>query len=999
MQNFEALYADRAVAAWGIPSPRALVPADGEFRALRLDWTAFADPDSGLPPPLLLVCADVLRLDAVERIDRPAFVVARRLELGQGASLAVDRIGRPELAVVVVTQEIVGPAGEPAALPFVAVSGADGDEIVEGAIELPPADAPARRAAYGFTIGPGGRLVPVDAAAAAAPLLADGSPLALSLGVAFQVASLVFTEDRDLARGLLAWVAELAAGSDRFADLVAEARVLLGRLDAMGAVGQGVMLAPRLDHQLYAAKAQALIETLDQRAQTVRALQTAAEDDQRWIDAVRATLDEKASETALAEGLEEQAAAAVSSAEGARMIAARDVREEAAGMAALRIDFAAGIESWKRDEQFKAAVEIGQHLFEIALELPTVFVAGPEVLAMPAAQTAMGLVQGLGDIATWSLKKNPPSAYLRGAARGRIEVWEKAAPARGERSRLKIGGARPGSPGSSAASLVSLRGSGPVRADPVLDVDDDDDDEPLLRRARPGRVLADADDFGFDDSARSSEIDFSGELPLAVRPLVINDDDADDDDDDLWSVPSVAGGDDAVADFIVIDASSLSAEDGDWVVLEDLSADPTKDFVLVDPDEKAALFAQSYNLDVKAKKARDARRQKLQDDLGKSATKILGASKGIFDAAMRINQIAGTAERLEHESYATLARVDLARDTAFRSIEPRGIDVVTGGAQAWDALEEQIENGFERMGELFDKIDGAREFRLAIRRLVRKGRAMSEARLALARANADLAAAKLRRLAAERAVAIHEQRLTTLAKAAERRAAMEQLAFGRVLDAKRAAWLAMEAYDRAAYYYELQPPGQNEGAPSITAPVDAFRTRARRMGTAWVTSARLVSLPQPFSLEFVLEAPDLGRRLAAALGVYSFDFQPDDAWFSAFYRVRLSELEVKVEGVRRAAPILVDIQTSGSYQDRMPDGSIARFVSDPYKIAYGYDPGTGEVITPARIAPRVAEDFFKPTPFTTWRLRFLDFRSQNPITLPGATAVAVRFAGTWSRRP
>jgi hypothetical protein len=971
MRNIDALYADRNVAAWGIPSPAAIAARDGEFRGLLLNWADLADPPHpDEQAPIKIVCCDVLRVPRTILIDRPTFIFARLIELAGDTALAIDRISAADLNLTIVTQELLhksgdGPADSRWSAPSIAyttVSGADGATVVEGSIAIPAAGPRGPRAAYAFQLGADGRLTRVSsAAAAAADLLADGSTLALAIGVQFQLAALLFTEDQALARALLSWVAEIAGGSGRFANLAAEARALLGRLDAMAGLVNGAMLVPRLDHALYAQHAQAMVATLAERWAAVAAIQTAAEHDQRWIDAVNATIAEKSSETDLAVSLEKEAESAQRSVSAARIIAARDVREETGKLDALRIQFVLGIQRWKDSETLKEALNIAMSVVEIIAELPAVFVAGPEILALPATKSALGAVHGLRDIA---LAAPEWTSVISGAV-------SRAA----SKATRSGGGRRP---------LDPANPSSPVTNSNLADEDDDDDDDDVLLAADGGNGnLIDADSGddrvvrvpGRKRQARDSGNDFLGLGDFGETE---------------------SGGD----DFWAVNLDAQPKKKRDAIVIDGLSGDPEKEFVLVNPNKKAQDFADVYNLQVRARKqqqkerkANDARLEKIQKELFSAGKNIAKSAKGIFDAAMRINQIAKTAESLEADSRKTLARVELVTENSFGSIEPRGIDVVTGGAQAWEDLEAEINRAFDAMGELASKIAGADDFRFAILRLIRRGRTMSEARLSLARANADLAAARLRRRAANRVAAVYNERLLKLADSAKRRAAMEQLAFGRVLDAKRAAWTAMEAYDRAAYYYELLSRGHDEGAPAITAPVDVFITRARKMGQGWITSGRLAKVPQPFVVSHTRAA----AQLAQSDGIISFDLEPDDAAFRGFYRCRLDELEIRAAGLDWPGRVMVDIQTSGSYQDRLADRSVARFVSDPYRITYVYEPATGKVITPAKIVPRIAEDFFKPTPFTTWQLSFRDPASDLPIGLEKAGAVEVVFKGEWCR--
>ena len=62
MRNFDALYADRHVAARGLPGPAAIAAQDGEFRGLLLNRADLADTPPAEKPPVKIVCCDVLRV-------------------------------------------------------------------------------------------------------------------------------------------------------------------------------------------------------------------------------------------------------------------------------------------------------------------------------------------------------------------------------------------------------------------------------------------------------------------------------------------------------------------------------------------------------------------------------------------------------------------------------------------------------------------------------------------------------------------------------------------------------------------------------------------------------------------------------------------------------------------------------------------------------------------------------------------------------------------------
>ncbi|HEX5264578.1 MAG TPA: hypothetical protein VFW13_13680, partial [Phenylobacterium sp.] len=447
------------------------------------------------------------------------------------------------------------------------------------------------------------------------------------------------------------------------------------------------------------------------------------------------------------------------------------------------------------------------------------------------------------------------------------------------------------------------------------------------------------------------------------------------------------------ASLVAIDPDD---DDGhDWVVIDD--TDPTSDFVLVEPSKEGKKYAKVYKAQLKEAAAAKQKNEKLQKELLAGLKETGKEALGIYEGVMKIVKIAAQAEELEKQSRRMLASVDLAVGEAFASIEPTGLDVVNGGAQVWEDLEVEISKSFRKFGELEDRISGARAFHDAILKLIRMGRIMSEARLALARANFDLAAARLRSRAAKLSTDIFDNRLVSMENRAKRRAAMEHLAFDRVLDAKRSAWLAMESYDRALHYYTLEKPDERYTAPRITASVEAFTERAGAMGEGWVTSASMRSKPQPVRIPFRFEDNDLAKRIGP-LGEIAFECDPGDPFFLGYYRIRIDEIGVRVDGLHHDGLVLIDVTTSGVYDDRASDGSTTRFVSDAYRISHLYDGRTKKVVSRGRIDGRLAEDFFKPTPFTKWTLRIMDHKTLKPLSLEGATALVLDLKGTWSRR-
>lgn len=431
----------------------------------------------------------------------------------------------------------------------------------------------------------------------------------------------------------------------------------------------------------------------------------------------------------------------------------------------------------------------------------------------------------------------------------------------------------------------------------------------------------------------------------------------------------------------------------DWLLDEDIDdelltfEDASRDaFEIVHPSPESEAFAKRLESDAKHNKQLGAARQAKVKTLKDGGATMMTAgteAKSFAEGILRIVDAANKAEALERASERVLAEAIMDIDASFGSIQPIGLDVVTGGAHNWDLLEVKLNALFDGMGAVFLQIGGARAFRDAIRRLVLKGKTMSMARLALAKANGDLANAMLRQNAAKRATRLYDQHLSDMEASAQRDAGLEQIAFGRVLDAKRSVWLAMEAYGRAFTYFTLDPTPIEGALPRITDSVDTFGRMVAKITGTWLTDITLAKAPQTLrdtvavSMEALL-GPD-GRTIEWATPL-------DPMVFHGFYRLRLDRLRVYADGLATGDSVAVVIGNNGCYFDRTPDGSAMTFVTQPFHKRFLYRPDDEEnPIADGDAIRRFADDFFEPTPFSTWRFRLEDGKGAeiDPATLHG----------------
>jgi hypothetical protein len=365
-----------------------------------------------------------------------------------------------------------------------------------------------------------------------------------------------------------------------------------------------------------------------------------------------------------------------------------------------------------------------------------------------------------------------------------------------------------------------------------------------------------------------------------------------------------------------------------------------------------------------------------------------GAAKAV-NAGLNIASVIKRASELEATSEAILAASFEAIDEAFSTISLQGIDVVTGGSQIWGLIAEDLDNTFEEITELRE-IEGGAAYRLALRKLVIHGKVLSEARLAVAEANARYAEMRMRRQAAAKAVALFEERADGLDAQSAQAEALSQLAFRKMVTDKRAVYLAMEAYNRAFQYFTLT---DAIVLPRITAPYESFAKTVSTVAGASLELDALGNPPQTMeNIEFSSSNEELLRSLRQDHFV-NWELSTDNPMFNELGRVRLSEIRVFLYGLTTNEDIEVKVTTSGHYSDKSARG-VHKFVAEPMRIRMIYhENGNGrEVNVHADIAQRFTNDFFHPTPFTTWSFHFSS-RDESPLDLSTVTGILVSFDG------
>lgn len=371
-----------------------------------------------------------------------------------------------------------------------------------------------------------------------------------------------------------------------------------------------------------------------------------------------------------------------------------------------------------------------------------------------------------------------------------------------------------------------------------------------------------------------------------------------------------------------------------------------------------------------------------------------GAGK-IMDAAADIASTIKKAEKLEKAGNDALLASNEAVDTAFSSVDLQGLDVVTGGKQVWENLVLAVDKLFERTPEL-SQIQGGDAYRTEMRRLLMLGKTFAQTRLAVAKANGELAEMIMRKASSDRNVAIYKTRVAQLGEAAAYDNTIAQLAFGKILDAKRAVYLAMESYRRAFMYFTLVEASHAPQLPKFTDPVDRFNEVGAIIAGTRLANESLKAIgeaPQTIPPNsYFIPAPNLPRLLFQQGGM-SIQINTDNSFFTGMGRIRLNRVRVFAEGLDTTDNVMVRIATSGHYQDKAKDGSSPEFVSTPRQMTFiysGSDPKT--IRQDGDIARRYEDDFFHPTPFTNWGIH-ISSQSGAELDFKTITGLRIEFSG------
>ncbi|MDM5180847.1 hypothetical protein PO883_27060 [Massilia sp. DJPM01] len=379
--------------------------------------------------------------------------------------------------------------------------------------------------------------------------------------------------------------------------------------------------------------------------------------------------------------------------------------------------------------------------------------------------------------------------------------------------------------------------------------------------------------------------------------------------------------------------------------------------------------------------------------LSEKAADGIAAVAGVAKAALAIYKITQMAKLMQDVSQKICSGSETRIRTELSKTALSGIAMVTGGEHEWLALENSMDFLFDSMGNnVLSEIEGGCEYRLEFKQMLVSAKALCQARIAVARANAQYVELVLRRRSAETMAACLRRQIQSGSDALQIRKALIPGVFARLIDAKRSVYIALESYRRALAYFTLMPPAELPALPRITDDIDSLCRHIAAICGKELSLKALRTPPQTMTdIEIVIDDPHTLAMLREQRRI-QLTLDPAHPAFAGFSRIRMGRLCVFLDGLAAPGDLRVRMRSSGIYHDRTADGGVAGFIAAPLQKNFQYAVNSGAVRYDGDIAPRYRDDFFMPTPFTGWEFQF-SLQGGQSLNLERVSALRLVFSG------
>ena len=332
-------------------------------------------------------------------------------------------------------------------------------------------------------------------------------------------------------------------------------------------------------------------------------------------------------------------------------------------------------------------------------------------------------------------------------------------------------------------------------------------------------------------------------------------------------------------------------------------------------------------------------------------------------------------------------------------------------ATDWTVFQIQASNAMKDPIDL--KIEFAKEYDEAMQILAVYGQALSAAQLASMKADQELAALFFQLHYTEEKKKNLEELIAKLEVGQEATLEVMQQFYQKYLDSKCSLFSALKSYQQSYFFWALQ---ESTICPKIIDDVDTLNTGLNDLTQIQIDKASALNKfdPPPQDMnnaKFVINNENILKSLKEnnqahwTVPINGGDFND----FNGFERVRLDRIRVWLEGVKFENghnSVSISITNSGNYLDQY-NGLQYQFNSKSLERAFKYsvvqdslntdwvfdNDSYGQVMIDGEIDDEVKYAYFRPTPFSEWKISIKPERNPG-VDFSEVTKITMDFAGT-----
>lgn len=362
-------------------------------------------------------------------------------------------------------------------------------------------------------------------------------------------------------------------------------------------------------------------------------------------------------------------------------------------------------------------------------------------------------------------------------------------------------------------------------------------------------------------------------------------------------------------------------------------------------------------------------------------SKMVEGIQGIMQAVQRAN----AAESAALSAVANAgAQIDNHGGT---EVATTGIDSVTGGSDPWEIFRIEFHAAWADVIALDGYASTARQFQTKVDTLITFGKTLCQCRHAVAQAGLRYATLVAQGNVENEFLKSLDVDIEAIEDEEEKILVLKEQAYWFLAGVKRSLLVSLMNYKQSFLFWgllEVNIPSMRDDVPTI---VSSFaELKRKRIGAM----SRWGQAPQQFGNGLSV-TDEKALQSMVQTGSVAFTISADNKAFGNFDRVRISDVDIKLEGVTLPDTVNIIVTTSGSYDDRL-HGDNWQFVTRPWKRLLVFK--NGAAITDGRTTSEFKSQFLEPTPFTEWTIDVTD-QNDERVDLAGLSAIKLELSGSF----